>query len=94
MPFRIKSDEEKLYCDKFIFSKRSVEICYEDISLLQGGIFSGKHRGMMVVRDGKNNFTLGFYHKIKNGKDLETTLLSKVPKHVYDELINKIGIKK
>ena len=94
MSFRIKSDDEKLYCDKFIFSKKSVEICYEDISLLQGGIFSGKHRSMMVVRDGKNNFTIGFYHKIKDGKSLETILLSKVPKPVYDEVINRIGIKK
>ncbi|MBK7379530.1 MAG: hypothetical protein IPJ03_11075 [Ignavibacteriales bacterium] len=94
MPFRIKADDEKLYCDKFIFSKKMTEICYEEISLLQGGIFSGKHRGMMVIRDGKNNFTIGFYHKINGGKALETILLSKVPKPVYDEVINRIGIKK
>jgi len=94
MPFRIKSDEEKLYCDKIIFSKKITEICYEDISLLQGGIFSGKHRGMMVVRDGKNNLTIGFYHKINDGKALETILLSKISKPVYDEMINRIGINK
>lgn len=94
MPFRIQSDDKKLLCNKFIFSKKRIEICYEDISILEGGIFSGNHRGIMIVKDGKNNFVIGFYHKIKDGKSLETILLNKVPKPVYDEVIKRIGVRR
>lgn len=92
MPFSIEADDEKLYCSDFIFSKKEVTIFFKDIESLSGGIYDGTLRGMMKVCDGKNKICIGYYNKIKNSKTLNTIILSKITRPVYDEVLRKTGI--
>ncbi len=94
LPTKIIADEEKMICSGFFMSAKEITIYYKNISELNGGIFSGKISGLMKVIDGENNFTVGFFHKLKNAKELETKILSKVNRDIYDEVINRIGFKK
>lgn len=90
VPYLIKADDEKIVCSKFLFSKKKIEVFFSNVSKLEGGIFDGKPTGLMKVKDGVNNRTIGFYSKIKNAKELETVLLSKVKRGVYDEVVERI----
>jgi hypothetical protein len=95
MPFRIEADNEKIICTNFMFSKkREVEIRFEDIDSLTGGIYYGIRRGIMKVCDKKNNICIGYYNQIRNSRELSTIILSKVPRPVYDDVLRKTGFKK
>jgi hypothetical protein len=69
-------------------------VFYKDIESLSGGLFEGKLRGLMKVWDGKSKICIGFYDKIKGIKELQTILLSRVSKEVYDEVVENVGLKK
>ncbi len=55
--------------------------------------FDGKFTGVMKVCDGRNNICIGFYNNIKFAKELETKLLQKIPRKVYDDIIDRVGLK-
>ncbi|MFO7445334.1 MAG: hypothetical protein R6W90_03165 [Ignavibacteriaceae bacterium] len=93
IPYKITADSEKLYCTDFLFSKKEVVIFYPDIESLKGGIFDGKLNGLMQVYDGRNKISIGFYPKIRGAKELQTIILSRVKKPVYDEVIERITSK-
>jgi hypothetical protein len=93
LPYRIEADEEKVYASDFLFSSKEVTIFYKDVESLTGGIFDGKLRGVMKVCDGKNKICIGFFNNIRNAKQLETLILSKVPKQVYDDVVTRIGLR-
>jgi hypothetical protein len=80
-----------MYCTDFIFSKREVIIYFNDIASLKGGIFEGKLNGLMLVNDGRNKVNIGFYPRLKMGKDLQKFILNRVNKPVYDEVLEKIN---
>lgn len=94
MPYKIVTDEEKMICSSFLFRKKDMVIYYEDIDSLSGGIFDGSLRGIMKVCDGKSKMCIGYYNKIKNSQTLNTIILSKIKRSVYDEVLQKTGIKK
>jgi hypothetical protein len=94
LPYKITADEEKIVCEKFFLSKRKVEIFYKDIEALTGGVFGGKVRGLMKVYDGKSKVTIGFYDSIKNVRALQTILLSRVNESIYNDVVEKLGLKK
>lgn len=94
LPTKILADDEKIICSNFFLSKKEITIYYKNISELNGGIFRGKLSGLMKVIDGENHYTIGFFQKLKGAKELETLILSKVNRDVYDEVINRIGFKK
>ncbi len=94
LPTKILADDEKIICSNFFLSKKEITIYYKNISELSGGIFRGKLSGLMKVIDGENHYTIGFFQKLKGAKELETLILSKVNRDVYDEVINRIGFKK
>jgi hypothetical protein len=94
LPYKIEADNEKIKCSKFLLSKKEITIFYSDIKSLKGGIFEGKVTGLMNVCDGKNNICIGFFNSLKNVKGLQTIILSKVNRSVYDEVVNKLQIKK
>lgn len=94
LPYKIEADNEKLICSDFIFSRKEIVIYHKDISLLSGGIFDGKVSGIMKVLDGKNNISVGFFNSIKNVRGLQTIILSKVPRSVYDNVIEKLKKKR
>ena len=94
MPYKISFDDEKMICENFLFSRRKVTIYFKDIKSLSGGIFEGQISGMMKVCDGKTNVCVGFYNKLKNAKVLQTQILGKVNRSVYDDVVEKVGLKK
>jgi hypothetical protein len=94
LPTKILADDEKIICSNFFLSNKEITIYYKDIVELNGGIFRGKLSGLMKVIDGENHYSIGFFQKLKGAKELETLILSKVKRDVYDEVINRIGFKK
>lgn len=94
VPYRITADEEKLICENFFLSNKETIIYYRDIESLSGGIFSGKLKGLMKVNDGKSKICIGFFDKIKNVKELQTIILSRVNSVVYNRVVESVGLKK
>ncbi len=89
VPYKIEADEEKLVCSRFLFRDKTLTIFIKDIESISGGIFDGKYRGIMKVCDGKNKICIGFFDRIRNSSKL-VTILSKVDKKIYDEVIEHI----
>jgi hypothetical protein len=94
MPYQIKADNEKLTCNDFLFQKKVVLIYYRDVESLTGGALSGKLSGIVKLCEGKSKICIGFYDKLKDVNKLQTLILSKVRKEVYDSVLEKIGLKK
>jgi hypothetical protein len=94
LPYKITADEEKIICEKFLLSKKIVEVFYKDIETLTGGVFGGKVRGLMKVFDGKSKVTIGFYESLMNVRNLQTILLSRVNEDIYNTVVGKLGLKK
>ncbi len=92
LPYKIEADDEKLVCTDFLFSQRNVTVYFKDITSLTGGIFDGKLQGVMKIFDKRNQMTLGFFNKIRNAKQLETLILSKVSKELYNEVVERVGL--
>jgi hypothetical protein len=90
IPYKIEADDDKMICSDFMFSKNDVTIYFKDIDNLSGGIFSGKSSGIMKVNDSKSKFQVGFSQKMKNSEKLIALILSKVPKDLYNEVINNL----
>ena len=90
MPYRIQADDEKIVCSNFFLSNKEITIYYNDISSLAGGIFHNKISDLMKVCDDRNNFCIGFYHRLSNSSMLATIILSKVKRELYDNVLEKI----
>jgi hypothetical protein len=90
VPYKISFSDDRLICKNFLFSHRFEEITFGDIESLKGGIFEGSINGLMKVNT-KNNLSIGFYHSINNSKELETLILSKVNRNIYNEIVKKVG---
>jgi hypothetical protein len=48
----------------------------------------------MRVYNSKKDIEIGFFHKISNAKVLESLILSKISKELYDEVLDKIGVRR
>lgn len=94
VPYKIIADEEKLVCSNYFLAQRELVIYFTDISELSGGTFSGKLKGLMLVYDGRNKTNIGFFDRIKGVKNLQTIILSKVKKEVYDKVVETVGLRK
>ena len=94
IPYQIKADNEKLTCTDFLFQRKEVIIYYKDVESFTGGMLSGKSSGIMNLCDGKSKICIGFYDKIRNINKLQTLILSKLRKEVYDAVAEKVGVKK
>ncbi len=93
VPYKIEADEEKIVCTDFLFSQKEFTIYYSDIESLTGGIFDGRLSGVMKVCDRKNQVCIGFFNRLRNADKLQTILLSKVPRPVYDDVVERVGLK-
>jgi len=94
VPNKIIADDEKLTCENFFFRSKDVVIYYKDIENLSGGIFSGKLKGLMKIHDGKSKICIGFFNKIKDAKNLQTIILSRVNSEVYNNVVESVGLRK
>jgi hypothetical protein len=93
IPYKIEADEEKMICKDFIFPGKEFTIYYSDIESLKGGIFEGRSSGVMMVCDRNNQVCIGFFSRLKKVEKLQTLLLQKVSRKVYDDVLEKVGTK-
>ncbi len=93
IPYKIEADEAKMVCTDFLFSQKEFIIYYRDIESLTGGIFDGRFSGVMKVCDRNNQVCIGFFSRLRNADKLQTILLSKVPRNVYDDVVERVGLK-
>jgi len=90
LPYKIEADDEKMICSDFLLSEKVITIYFKDIEVLQGGVFSGRSSGIMKMHDTKSKLQVGFSQKMKNSEKLIALILSKVPKDLYNEVINNL----
>ena len=93
VPFTITIEEDKLIGSDFLFSDKKIVISFKNIDKLEGGIFERKLTGFMKCYDSKENVWMAFHSKIKKSNVLQTLILSKIREEVYNEVIEKIGLK-
>ncbi|MCK9280199.1 MAG: hypothetical protein M0P71_06235 [Melioribacteraceae bacterium] len=88
-PFLIKADDTKLICSNFFLSTKMIEIRYDEILELKGGIFSG-HITKPIYVVAKGNKEIGFYSHAGNFNKLLTQILQYIPQDLYNNSLNKI----
>ena len=93
-PYHIEADGEKLTCTDFLFQRKEVIIYYKDVESFTGGLLSGRMNSIMKLCDGKSKLCIGFYDKLKDVNKLQTLILSRVSKEVYDAVAKKLELKK
>ena len=86
-PFEIQIDNEKMICSDFLLGEKQVVINLYDIDKITGGIFSGHPLRPIVIHDGRQDITIGFYQHVKNFNQVLTVILSNVKQELYNELI-------
>jgi hypothetical protein len=94
LPYKIQMDEEKIVASDFLFSDKIITIYYNNISDLRGGIFDGRISGLMKIEDKPTREIIGFFNKLNGVEKLQTRILSKVNRQLYDEVIERVGLKK
>lgn len=94
LPFKIETDDKKLICSDFFVKDKKIEIYFEDIEEIKGGIFDKKYSGIIKIYDGKQKTWIGFYNRINNSKMLYTILLSRIKLSLYEKVITNLGFKK
>ncbi len=94
VPFKIEADNDKLICTGFFLSKRKIIVYYKNINSLTGGVFNKKLSGMMKICDGTDNVCIGFFNSIKNAGELQTIILSKIKRDIYDDVLKQLGMNK
>jgi Ca2+/Na+ antiporter len=91
LPGKVRIENDKIIAENFFLSKKNVEISFNEITQLKGGIFDGKLRGMIVIIDEKNDKQFAVSDRIRNFNTLAAIILSKISKLLYDEVITKIN---
>lgn len=89
-PYRIEVDETGMTCSDFPFSNKKVQIKYENIDEISGGIFSGMYTKPINIFDSKNNVKVAFSTHLKESNELLTIILSKIRKDVYKQAMDKV----
>lgn len=88
-PFLVKADDTKMICSNFFLSTKVIEIRYDEIIELKGGIFSG-HITKPIYIVAKGNKEIGFYSHAGNFNKLLTQILQYLPQDLYNSSLNKI----
>lgn len=86
-PYKIEVDDDQMICSDFPFSRKIVQIKFEDIDRVSGSIFSGLNNKPVSIHDGKQNITIAFSLHLRKINDLLTIILSKIKKEKSDELL-------
>ncbi|MGE5412098.1 MAG: hypothetical protein ACM3MI_14145 [Clostridiales bacterium] len=89
-PYKIEVDDTQMICSDFPFSKKIVQIRFEDIDKITGSIFSGLKNKPVAIHDGKQNITIAFSLHLSKINDLLTIILSKIRKEKSDELLQTL----
>lgn len=86
-PYKIEVDDVQMICSDFPFSRKIVQIRFEDIDKITGSIFSDLKNKPVAIHDGKQNITIAFSLHLSKINDLLTIILSKIKKEKSDELL-------
>lgn len=86
-PYKIEVDDVQMICSDFPFSRKIVQIRFEDIDKITGSIFSDLRNKPVAIHDGKQNITIAFSLHLGKINDLLTIILSKIKKEKSDELL-------
>jgi len=89
-PYYIIIKDNTIICSDFFFQRKIINIKFEDIVDINGGIFSGKKTKPIYIKDRTGN-VIGVNQHLKDFNVFLTLLLSKVPKNVYDESLDKLS---
>ena len=87
-PFEIVVDEEKMICTNFMNKRKKVEIKFSEIKKIDGGVFSGNAALPLYITDGKN--VIGVTPHLINYNAFVTTMLSKIDRELYSQLLQHI----
>lgn len=90
LPFEITIEADKLIASNFMFGKKAVEIKYNDIDEITGGVFGYNPKGLIYVHDGENNLSISIHPSIENADRLLRLILSRVKKELCDEAVKKL----
>ena len=89
-PFTISADNERLVCSDFFFTSKTVEIKFENIDKITGGIFSGYTTRPVYIHDEIQNITIGFYPSAEKFNELLLTIVKNINEGLYQQLIDKM----
>ena len=77
-----------MICSDFIFNNRNVEINHSDIKNISGGIFTGRSYSPLYIKMEKEQ--IGISPHMKDYNKLLTTILTNIPKELYESLLESI----
>lgn len=86
-PYKISIDNEKMVCEDFFFSKRSLTIYHRDIKEIKGNIFSGNKARPLYISD-SNQQSIAIRVHLEGYNKVLTQILSNVNKELYDSLLD------
>jgi hypothetical protein len=89
-PFTLSADNEKLICSDFFLTSKIVEIKFENIDKITGGIFSGYPTRPVYIHDNVQNITIGFYPSAGKFNELLLTIMKNINEDLYQQLIDKM----
>lgn len=89
-PYHITIKDDSIICSDFFFQRKIFSIKFEDIVDIDGGIFSGKMTKPIYIKD-KTGKMIGVNQHLKDFNVFLTLLLSKVPKNIYDQSLDKLS---
>jgi len=79
-----------MICSEFSFSKKVIEIRFDEINNLTGGIFDGIKTKPIKIYDGKNNLTINFSYIINNYSDLVAHILRRIKSDLFDQVVERM----
>lgn len=89
-PFTISADNERLVCSDFFFTSKTVEIKFENIDKITGGIFNGYPTRPVYIHNSIQNITIGFYSSAGKFNELLLTIVKNINEGLYQQLIDKM----
>jgi len=92
-PFVIFADNEKIECSQFLKPEKKIIIYMNDITNVNGGIFSGNPAKPIVIEGKSPEEKFYFNVHLKGHTKLLTLILSNVKKELYEDLMIKIKTK-
>ncbi|MBA4309833.1 MAG: hypothetical protein C0425_05805 [Chlorobiaceae bacterium] len=91
MPFKIVAEDDKIICNNYFFQKKEIEISYDEIEKIDGGVFTGRLYGLVKVYKKDEVLAFNYFYKLNNVKDFETIILSKMRKEIYEKVIGELS---
>ncbi len=93
IPFKIEVEDNSLRCSEFGYSKKEVILPLDEISGVEGGIFSGKATRPVYIFSEKNDVMIGVLPHLKDYNSFISLILQNVDKEMFNALVQGINDK-